>query len=316
MELDSRLDSKIRDYLLGVLPEAEQNPLEERVLTDESIFSHILIQEDELIDDYLQGVLSKRDKQAFEKHFLVAPERQKKMSFARALSKSIATLDATQKQSGLDWVLQSIRGFWPSPASLPRYALAAIVLLLGIGFAWVNLRLQVLQNETDQLRGKQANALQLEQGLRQQLDQTSSRNKTLTEELQKQQSRATREELTRAYQRPISLAFSLFPGLVRGLDGLKAVEIPENAKFVELHLQVVEAERYDHYRAVLQTIDGEEVAIQNRLLFKTRDNQEIATLAIPASLLLPGDYLIQLSGFQAPNSPENIGKYYFRVSRK
>ena len=88
--------------------------------------------------------------------------------------------------------------------------MAAIVLLLGISFVRVDLRFQVLQRETDQLRGRQANALQLEQGLRQQLDQASSRNKTLTEELQKQQSRATREEQTRAHQRPISLAFSLF----------------------------------------------------------------------------------------------------------
>ena len=60
MELNSQLDSKIRDYLLGILPEAEQEPLEEQVLTDESIFVHILVQEDELIDDYLQGALSKR----------------------------------------------------------------------------------------------------------------------------------------------------------------------------------------------------------------------------------------------------------------
>jgi hypothetical protein len=314
MELNPQLDSKIRDYLLGILPEAEQEPLEEQLLIDESIFGHILVKEDELIDDYLQGALSKQEKEAFEKHFLAASERQKKLCFARALSKSIASSTASKKENRLDWILQSMRRLWPAPVTLPSYVMAAIMLLLGISLFGIALRLQVMQRETDQLRGKQVSALQLEQDLRQQLDQANSRNRTLAEELQEQPN--TPEGQTRAFQPPLSLAFSLSPGLVRDLDALKTVEIPRNVKFVELNLHIMEAEKYDLYRAVLLTINGDEVAIQNRLYFKTRGSQQIATLAIPSSLLLPGDYLIRLLGVRTPDSPENIGKYYFRVSRK
>ena len=316
MELNSRLDNKIKNYLLGTLPEAEQESLEEQVLTDKNIFVHILVREDELIDDYLEGTLSKQEKRAFEKYFLAAPERQKKMSFARALSKSVAASTASKKQSGFDWILQALRSLWPLPSPLPRYAFAAVLLVVGMGLSWVTLKLQMLEREADQLRGKQANAVQLEEDLRRQLDEEVLRTKTLKEELQQRQSRAAREEQRRSFQRPLSLAFSLYPGLVRDLDGLKTVEIPGDIKLIELNLQIIEGEKYDSYRAILQAIDGDEVAIQNRLTFKTRDGGEMATLAIPASLLLPGDYFIRLSGIRAPGSPENIGKYYFRVSRK
>jgi len=49
-----------------------------------------VISEDELIDQYLKDQLTPAESEAFENHFLRAPERQQKLRFAKALKKLVA----------------------------------------------------------------------------------------------------------------------------------------------------------------------------------------------------------------------------------
>jgi hypothetical protein len=58
--------------------------LDERLVTDKDFYEELLIVESELIDDYLSGDLSATERQKFETHFLIAPERQAQLRFARS----------------------------------------------------------------------------------------------------------------------------------------------------------------------------------------------------------------------------------------
>src|ERR1041384_503134 len=98
MTLHSNDQTTIRQYLLGELSdEAQRQQVEERLLTDDDFFQELEITEDELIDQYLTGALTADERRNFESHFLAAPERQRKLSFARALRKCV---EAAAVQTG------------------------------------------------------------------------------------------------------------------------------------------------------------------------------------------------------------------------
>jgi tetratricopeptide (TPR) repeat protein len=83
-------EEAIKQYLLGRLPEDEKTRLEERLLTDDDFFERLNLAEDELIDEYLAGELDAENRQRFDKHFLAAPERQRKVRFSMALRKYVS----------------------------------------------------------------------------------------------------------------------------------------------------------------------------------------------------------------------------------
>src|ERR1043165_9756269 len=75
----------IRRYLLGDLHEKQQDAIEERLLTDEELHSQLLEVQDDLIDDYVSGVLPEGECKLFQRNFLLTPERLHKLRLSQAL---------------------------------------------------------------------------------------------------------------------------------------------------------------------------------------------------------------------------------------
>jgi hypothetical protein len=88
----------MRDYLLGTLPPDRQTVLEERILGDQGVYEELMAVEDELIDQYVAGSLSKLEQHRFETHFLITPERQKKLGFGRLLKRYLNDRPAAAPQ--------------------------------------------------------------------------------------------------------------------------------------------------------------------------------------------------------------------------
>jgi hypothetical protein len=78
-------DEAIKGYLLGRLDDSRKTQLEQRLLNDAQLFEEVLIAEDELVDHYVAGRLGEDDRARFESHFLVTPDRVRKIQFGRAL---------------------------------------------------------------------------------------------------------------------------------------------------------------------------------------------------------------------------------------
>lgn len=91
-------NKKLRNYLLGLLEESGLEQTEERLMTDDGYFQALLIEEDELIREYIDDNLDETEKTQFEKHFLISDERRKKLNFARALRRK-ADERLTEKKS-------------------------------------------------------------------------------------------------------------------------------------------------------------------------------------------------------------------------
>ena len=75
----------MRNYLLGTLEVDRRTEFEEKILSDPEIYEELLVNEEELIDQYVAGCLSAVEKHQFETHFLITAERQKNLRFGSLL---------------------------------------------------------------------------------------------------------------------------------------------------------------------------------------------------------------------------------------
>lgn len=98
MLVETHESAEIRRYLLGnIQVEGERRKIEKRLMLDDDYFEEILIQEDELIQDYVDDQLSTGERRRFEKHFLISEERRDKIKFARALRRYINEQHPSEK---------------------------------------------------------------------------------------------------------------------------------------------------------------------------------------------------------------------------
>jgi hypothetical protein len=127
----------MRAYLLGTLDEDQRTQLEEEILSDPQIYEELLIAEEELIDQYLAGALSKIEIDQFENHFLITAERQKKLRFGSLLQNYVNSHSSTLQPKPFTYVRTT-----PAPlssysfSSKPVMAFAAMLVAV-LGIAWV-----------------------------------------------------------------------------------------------------------------------------------------------------------------------------------
>jgi CHAT domain-containing protein/tetratricopeptide (TPR) repeat protein len=77
----------VRRYLLNQLSDAEREQISWRILSDDGFFTELDIAEDEVIDQYVAGELSRDDLERFQHDFLTTPERLSKVKSAQALKR-------------------------------------------------------------------------------------------------------------------------------------------------------------------------------------------------------------------------------------
>ena len=126
----------IRDYLLGQLPEAETERLDELSITDDECAERIRAVEHDLVDAFARGELHGAVLEQFRSSYLTNPRRREATRFAEALQ----SLD---ENSGSDISSEAGRG----PTTLVRekrrwpelLALAAAVIVLATASAWLAL---------------------------------------------------------------------------------------------------------------------------------------------------------------------------------
>jgi hypothetical protein len=157
--LKSQIEAQkeIRQYLLGTLSPERAAELEERLLIDSEVYEELLIAEDELIDQFIEGRMSPAEREEVETHFLRAPERKKQLSFSRTLKSYVSANTSSRPEVSESWA----RTGAPSPEPpkkrsfrdllFPRnpvfaFSLTAALVLIIVGGVWLANRL----NQTNQ----------------------------------------------------------------------------------------------------------------------------------------------------------------------
>jgi hypothetical protein len=310
----------MKQYLLGELTESEQQELEQRLMTNDEYFEQLLIAEDELVDEYLQGTLSPREQEKFNDHFLCTPERREKLRFSRSLQRYVSA-NAERPRTARAWL--SFFDFLRAPYLIKGWSMATALLLLVLGGSWLSIRTQLLQQALEQARKEPSVPTAAQPEAQRQLAQLRERNDQLARELQEQQSQDAelKQELAALKTSPAArstssmVALALIPGVLRGMDGMKKVVIPTGANWVRVELGQVPGD-YKTYRGVLQKDNGEEISSQTTPRIKRENGVEEVVLMVPSELLPRGDYVLKLSGMTASGSFEAVSTYQFRVVQK
>jgi anti-sigma factor RsiW len=117
----------MKRFLLRELPGDELLRLEERLLNDTAFFEEMLLAEDELIETYIRGLLTPKEKQQFEQNFIKAPEQREKVILARAMKDYFERLPETPeiRESFLTRLQE-----WFSISYLPQLAAASLILVI------------------------------------------------------------------------------------------------------------------------------------------------------------------------------------------
>lgn len=122
-------------------------------MTGESAYEELLLEEEELIDDYLAGTLSAHERSRFEQHFLCTEERRGQLRFAQTLGRYVSAktgdepveekveeLDVERGQARASAVPswgERLSSFWGGQGWAARAALALGVAVVVLGALWL-----------------------------------------------------------------------------------------------------------------------------------------------------------------------------------
>jgi hypothetical protein len=315
---------RTRRYLLGELSGQELDQFEEEYVCNSELFDLLSVAEDDLIDDYAGGRLSRSERARFERHFLSSEDRRDRVRHAEALrafanrEASLAALRRPGRVQASHWFTFSS---WlrPSTSWMGFLPIAASLVLL-VGASWSFYKLYLLHSQVASIQSQQAILRQRDQELQQELQQQGDRDQRLTgkiEELNRQlederQLRAQLDsELTRLREQsgPV-MSLALGEGFLTGSGGFpetKTVTVPRRAGVVRFDLDVKRT-GYQSFQAVLTSDKGVETYRTPILKPRLAATGERVSVSVPVSRLSSGLYTLKLSGNRGA-SYESVSEY-------
>lgn len=313
-------DKELTRYLLGELSEAEKVELEDLYLADQDFFDRLLAAEDDLIDDYAQGRLSKKESRLFEQNFLTSPERRDRLRAARALSRFVEANQSTRSKAS-PWVRMS--SYFSAGSAAMRFAASAAVLVLVIGVAGMWRELDRMRSQLEEVKTGQVAQLNREDGLKRELDDQKRTSEQLDEQLRNERGERGRlQQEVAKLREPQAEVFSEVLGFgvmerPRGAypdENRKRIVIPKKAELVRLRLDLLKDE-YPGYLVILKSDTEQEVWRAAVPSVKTAKGSAVV-IRIPARLLETGRYTIDLRGSTEAKTVETISEYPILVIKK
>ena len=336
----------LTEYLLGSLPAAESERLDELSFTDEGLAEALEAAEKELVDAYVQGELEGSALERFKTYYLASPLRRERVRFAQALrvmaekersalvgSGQPAAAEAKQKGLGLFSALGGLLA--PRPAlGWASGALALLVLMAGTWLWSENVRLrrevsqtqarrdalgrreQELQKELDGQRAVSATTSQelaRVRGERERLEQALRRQEAEGEQRLAELGRAARRQQASAAGGVSIASFVLAPQL-RGVGQLAVVSVPADVDEVRMRLEL-EPSEYPAYRvALFDQSSNQTLWRSGNLKAKAAGDSKALNVRFRAGLLHRAQvYVLRVTGVSADGGSEVVGDYPFRV---
>jgi hypothetical protein len=309
-------DQTLQAYLFGLLPQDQTERLDEWSVVDDEFAARLDTVESDLVDAYVRGELSGDTLAKFRTVYLSSPRRRQKV----ACAESLYLLE--KAQPAVSQVVPA-RPSWLSLFTFPRFALAGgLAMLLAISALWIDnlhLRDSMRQATTDR-----AALQQRERDLQAQLsDEHASNARTASELEQVRNSLAQLGSSTPAKRvasqlssLPVNVVAFVLGPQIRGGTQVPILSLPQGTTRVDFRLNL-EANEFPHYRATLKSLQDDKVLWHSGQLTAVTKGQSSALSAnVPARLLQPQMYQLDLTGTQASGEGELVSSYVFRVVSK
>lgn len=295
---EGRLDDRLTRYLLGALPEADTEQLDELSVVDDDLADRLRVAETDLIDAYVRGTLCGERLERFESHYLASPKRRARVEFAK---KFIRAVDAA---SGAEGTAPS-RGSHARPARnrLGRWLLAAAAVLTVITGALL-VRNQQLSQDVQRAGAQAAAANRRADSLNDQLTQQRTAAETAQHALT--EARAMAEN---AY------ALVLLPE-TRGTGPVPLVAVRPDAAVLTLDLRI-DTTASASYDVALKNPATDRILWRDRVAPAPGSRPPtLVAVRIPGRFLKAQHYALDL--FDAPHGAPGVfvAGYAFEVVRR
>jgi anti-sigma factor RsiW len=315
--LDSPPDNEntLRRFLLGTLPAAEREAIEDRFMVESDLFDALNASEEDLLEEYARGELSLPERQQIERHLLLVPRNRERL---KLLSTMHTAFERGQvKPDTVSEHQKKDRSFFRLTAL--RYALAACLVLM-CGIVWWLLPGRTREDSLQANNTPHSGTAQPTPPLgpaapadpalvanKQQAAEGSSSPPVNNNAVPQTSPLKDRTVPPRAVARPFVATLLLTPGATRSESSVSELILPAKAQAAQIKL-VLETDDHTRYRAVLSDEDGAPVWTSGAL----KARSQTITLNIPRRFLREGDYLINLSGQTAGNGTR-VADYSFRI---
>jgi len=287
----------LREYLLGRLPEDQQERVDKQLMTDREFLERIRVAEQELADEYAAGALRGEETQSFERIFLAHPSRRRQTAFAHALRRYVQSSRGKEPSRGNLLGLLRING------RRLQAAWVAASLLVVMGGVWLSFTANRLRHERDAIAAEQRSRAE-------DLQRERTEKAKMEEQIRELKSTDAKQQPPVAF-----VVASLLPGLVRDVGGSQRIILSPETIAVRLEL-LLENETYGAYSAVIETAGGNPIWSQKGLQVLRKAGSSNVIVLLSSDALPPQDYVLRLDGIRADGLPERAASYYFRVLAK
>ncbi|HEX7312604.1 MAG TPA: hypothetical protein VF297_01715 [Pyrinomonadaceae bacterium] len=142
-------------YLLEDLSESERGRVEQQYFADDTLYTKLLVTEDDLIDSYVQGELVREDRERFERVYLADPRLNRKVEANRELLEMVGA----RRSPFAAWrrrLLPLKRALTPGRNTRLAYVCAALLLFVTLCGAsgWLLFERSRLRAEGEQARAR------------------------------------------------------------------------------------------------------------------------------------------------------------------
>lgn len=317
----------ITRYLLGALPEAETECLDELSLTDDEFTDSLKAAEKDLVDAYVQGELTDAALEQFESHYLVSPLRREKVAFAQAFqvfgereSASLRAEGSTNVATKRGWfaALSAVIALRP----VLQWGLAAVALALLVVGGWLAVDNLRLRQQMSQTAARRDLLIQREHDLQKEIEGQRASNAQAEQELARVRDERLRleQELKKAQPggaKPSSsegsvVSLILAPPL-RGAGQVPTVSIPAATKLVSMQLQLEAADYSAYHVALIDPAGNQTLWRSGSLKPKVKGERNVLGFNFSAGLLKPQNYTLRVTGTPPGGGSEIVGDYPFKV---
>jgi len=281
MKVRSDEELKLRRYLLGDLDETLMDEVEICLLRDSKYADRLSAAEDNLIDDYVFEALSEHELERFNTNFLVNDERRNKILIARAMEVYVGEHPARHPIHHPFMLSQlwhnSIRFLQGHKLSMVLSGLIIVLLAVFVS--------RILWSMS--------------------WDKQIARWSTQHSDIERI------KELNRQ-NNPVqpALQITLLPLVLRENSEMPRLVLTREPSVIGINLQLPPGNRYENYRAVVQTVEGAQLFDIDHL---KAGEGGIVPLKLTGDVLSQGDYQIQLMGSTSENSTSEVARYNLRV---
>ncbi len=285
-------DLRMRQFLLGELGEPEREELEQLVLTEDGTRDKLLMAEDDLIEEYLEGSLRGKEQERFLHQFLSIPHQRNKLRIAKSLRRfardeanieTVPIKPLVRNEAEIDTVPIAPLRKVPAPShiwsfrSLLVYApfAAMIIVAIAVGAVWYGKYRDGVEHENQRL------------AIENELAQLNA--------VEPAEQVSTLTVLPFSPRSVIASSSSSFKGSTLELRLLPGSQ---------------QAERYN---AVLHKAGSTDRYTVSNLRLHEQQNDKAVHLRIPTRLLTPGVYTVQLNGLAPDGTVRNSSEYSFEI---